>query len=53
MPWIYQSIPSEEDLYALSYIGKAKLIAREISTTIFSMPPYDSASREEEASRKL
>ena len=34
MPWIYQSIPSEEDLYALSYIGKAKLIAREISTTI-------------------
>lgn len=39
MPWIYQSIPSEEDLYALSYIGKAKLIAREISTTIFLNAP--------------
>lgn len=34
MPWIYQRIPSEEDLYALSYVGNAKLIAREISTTI-------------------
>lgn len=34
MPWIYQSIPSEEDLYALSHVGKANLAAREISTTI-------------------
>ena len=34
MPWIYQRIPSEEDLYALTYVAHAKLMAREISTTI-------------------
>lgn len=34
MPWIYQAIPSEEDLYALSHIGKLQFLAREISTTI-------------------
>ena len=34
MPWIYQRIPSEEDLYALTYVAHAKLKAREISTTI-------------------
>lgn len=39
MPWIYQRIPSEEDLYALSYVGNAKLIAREISTTISQNAP--------------
>ena len=34
IPWIYHKIPSEEDLYALIQIGKARLCAREISTTI-------------------
>ena len=34
IPWIYHKIPSEEDLYALIHVGKASLIAREISTTI-------------------
>lgn len=34
IPWIYHKIPSEEDLYALIHLGKAKLCAREISTTI-------------------
>lgn len=34
IPWIYQRIPSEEDLYALTHVAQAKLMAREISTTI-------------------
>lgn len=35
IPWIYHSIPSEEDLYALSHTdGKVSFIAREISSSI-------------------
>jgi hypothetical protein len=34
-PWIYHSIPAEEDLYALTNICHARIIAREISSTIF------------------
>ena len=33
-PWIYHSMPSEEDLYALSSVCHASLSAREISSTI-------------------
>lgn len=39
IPWIYHKIPSEEDLYALTYICKAKLCTREISTTIPLLHP--------------
>lgn len=34
IPWIYHKVPSEEDLYALIHVAKAKLHAKEISTTI-------------------
>lgn len=34
IPWIYHNIPSEEDLYAIMQTCKARLSAREISTTI-------------------
>ena len=34
IPWIYHNIPSEEDLYAIMQTCKARLLAREISTTI-------------------
>ncbi|MBQ8656893.1 MAG: GNAT family N-acetyltransferase [Prevotella sp.] len=34
IPWIYQQLPSEEDLYALTQVCKAQLTVREISTTI-------------------
>ncbi len=34
IPWIYHKIPSEEDLYAIIHVGKARLSVREISTTI-------------------
>ena len=33
-PWIYHSMPSEEDLYALVGVCKARLTAREVSSTI-------------------
>ncbi len=33
-PWIYHSIPSEEDLYAISNTCQAQITAREISSTI-------------------
>lgn len=48
MPWIYQRIPSEEDLYALTHVAKAKLKAREISTTI----PLDAPLRFSELRRR-
>lgn len=48
MPWIYQRIPSEEDLYALTHIAQAKLKAREISTTI----SLDAAMRFSELRRR-
>lgn len=48
MPWIYQRIPSEEDLYALTHVAQAKLKAREISTTI----SLDAAMRFSEQRRR-
>lgn len=35
LPWIYHRIPAEEDLYALTEVCQARLITREISSTIF------------------
>lgn len=35
IPWIYSSLPAEEDLYALTNICHARLIYRDISSTIF------------------
>lgn len=32
IPWIYHSYPSEEDLYALTYVSRARLISRDISS---------------------
>lgn len=34
IPWIYQRVPAEEDLYALFKVCKAKLVARNISSSI-------------------
>ena len=34
IPWIYHRLPSEEDLYAITWQCKAKLISRDISSTI-------------------
>ena len=34
IPWIYQQLPSEEDLYALTQVCGARLSVRELSTTI-------------------
>lgn len=34
MPWIYHNVPAEEDIYAIFRTCNAKLIAREISSTI-------------------
>lgn len=48
MPWIYQRIPSEEDLYALTHVAYAKLMAREISTTI----PLEASLRFSELRRR-
>jgi hypothetical protein len=41
IPYIYSTIPSDEDLYALSRIG-ARLIRRDVSSTISlkDMPPF-------------
>lgn len=40
MPWIYQRIPSEEDLYALFNVCHARLLRRYISSSIiFSAAP--------------
>lgn len=35
MPWIYHRIPAEEDLYAIFRECEARLLSREISSTIF------------------
>lgn len=32
IPWIYHTYPSEEDLYALTYASKARLVSRDISS---------------------
>lgn len=34
MPWIYHRLPAEEDLYALTNVCNAKIIARHISSTL-------------------
>lgn len=34
IPWIYHNIPAEEDLYALTNVCQAQLIARDISSAI-------------------
>lgn len=34
MPWIYQRQPSDEDLYALTQVCQARLVVRNISSTI-------------------
>ncbi len=36
IPWIYHRLPSEEDLYALVHVCKARLMARDIASTIVS-----------------
>lgn len=33
IPWIYHSYPSEEDLFSLIYVCKARLVARDISSS--------------------
>lgn len=35
IPWIYHQLPSEEDLYALTHVCGARLLTRDISTTVF------------------
>lgn len=35
IPWIYFTRPAEEDLYALAHVCRARLSARDISSTIF------------------
>ncbi len=39
IPWIYHRHPAEEDLYALFRTGRARLIARDISSTIIPSRP--------------
>lgn len=34
IPWIYHQVPSEEDLYSLFWTCRARLVARDISTTV-------------------
>lgn len=34
MPWIYHRLPAEEDLYALTNVCNARIVARHISSTI-------------------
>lgn len=48
IPWIYHNIPSEEDLYAIMQTCKARLLAREISTTIPLMHKLRFPNKEEE-----
>lgn len=35
VPWVYHQLPSEEDLYPLFWVCKARLVTRDIGTTIF------------------
>ncbi len=35
IPWIYHRISSEEDLYALFHVCKARMVARDFATNIF------------------
>ena len=35
VPWVYHQLPSEEDLYPLFWICKARLVTRDIGTVIF------------------
>ena len=46
-PWIYHCYPSEEDLYALTYICHAQITSRDISSTI----PFDSRIKFTESRR--
>ncbi len=39
IPWIYHRHPAEEDLYALFRTGRARLLARDISSTIIQSRP--------------
>ena len=39
IPWIYHRQPSEEDLYALYYVCRARLMARDVSATIMLNTP--------------
>lgn len=34
-PWIYHTLPAEEDLYAIIQVCGAKLVSREISSTVY------------------
>lgn len=47
-PWIYHTLPSEEDLYALSAVCGARLTAREVSTAVAigSAPPLRGIRRQ-------
>ena len=35
IPWVYHQIPSEEDLYPLYWVCKARIVQRDIGTVIF------------------
>ena len=35
VPWVYHQLPSEEDLYPLFWVCKARLVTRDIGTVIF------------------
>ena len=39
IPWIYHRLPAEEDLYALFRTERARLLARDISSTIIQSRP--------------
>ena len=45
MPWIYHRLPAEEDLYALTQVCHARLLTREISSTILLQHRSASQSR--------
>ena len=46
IPWIYHRLPAQEDLYALTWMCKARLLARDISSTIdLTVKPRFSESR--------
>lgn len=36
VPWIYHQLPSQEDLYPLFWICKARIVSRDIGTVIFT-----------------
>lgn len=39
VPWIFHQLPSEEDLFAISLCCKARLVGREVSSTLMPSKP--------------